>query len=154
MQTESSGQETKATLQGWKGQGPTRGPFLPKVPQGSFLTGLDQVRPAGPRWDLIGWDFSLAVEMHHRPRQLRGLGTCLTALGDVTRSSGPPPRSHLPRELQRAAEWCGSTLSPQGGLPGRHIPQPVFQGGRATAEERDASWKSGRKAFRNGQQFI
>ena len=79
----------KATLQGWKGQGPTRGPFLPKVPQGSFLTRLEQVRPAGPYWDLIGWDFSLAAELHHRARQLRGLGTCLTALGDVTGSAGP-----------------------------------------------------------------
>lgn len=96
MQTESSGQETKATLQGWKGQGPTRGPFLPKVPHGSFLTGLDQVRPAGPRCDLIGWGFSLAAEVHRRPRQLRGLGTCLTALRDVTRSSGPLPGPTCP----------------------------------------------------------
>lgn len=35
-------------------------------------------------------------------------------------------------------------LSLHGILPGRHVTQPVLQGGRAAAEEWDPSWKVGR----------
>lgn len=40
--------ETKASLHG-------QILFLPRVPPGSFLMGLAQVRPSWPRWDLSGF---------------------------------------------------------------------------------------------------